>query len=125
MNARRWIPIGGLVGLLALSPSPSQAEEPVGATSLQVRWEADPPLYGVQTICGHVLNERPESAAHVRLRVEGLDERGGVAGRREADVLGQVPSRGNALFCISMLAGAATYRVTVVRADWMAEPSSP
>jgi hypothetical protein len=65
------------------------------------------------------------SATHVRLRVEGLDERGAVTGRREAEVLGQVPSEGNALYCITMFAGAATYRVTVIGADWMAGPESP
>ena len=98
MKAMRWIPVGGLVGLLVLFPSMGRAEEPGGAASLEVRWETDPPLYGVQTICGHVVNDRSESAAHVRLRVEGLDEHGSVKGQREADVLGQVPSRGNALF---------------------------
>ncbi|HEX9477448.1 MAG TPA: hypothetical protein VGA90_01740 [Methylomirabilota bacterium] len=65
------------------------------------------------------------SAAHVRLRVEGLDERGGVTGRREAEVLGQVPSGGSALYCITMFAGAATYRVTVIGADWTAGSDGP
>ena len=45
-----------------------------------------------------------------------------VKGWREADVLGQVPSGGSALYCITMFAGAATYRVTVIRADWTAGP---
>jgi hypothetical protein len=79
----------------------------------------------VQTLCGRVINDRPVSAGRVRLRVEGLDERGGVTSRRETDVVGQVPSNGSGLFCISMPAGAATYRITVISASWMMESGSP
>lgn len=113
------------LGLLALFPSTSQAQEPVGATALRIRWEVDPPAHGLQTVCGRVLNDGPVDARRVRVRVEGLDERGGVTGRRDGDVLGRVSSRGIGLFCISMSAGAATYRVTIVGADWVAGPESP
>jgi hypothetical protein len=122
---RRLMRCAALMGLLVLSPAKSHGEGPVGATPLQVRWEADLPRSGLQAVCGHVSNDRPMSAVHVRLRVEGLDERGGVTGRREADVLGQVPSGGNALYCITMFAGAVTYRVTVIGADWTAGPDGP
>jgi hypothetical protein len=106
----------------AFSAGPSFSVE-TGA--LRIRWESDPPVHGLQTVCGRVFNDGPMDARHVRVRVEGLDERGGVTGRREGDVLGQVSSRGIGLFCISMSAGAATYRVTIVRADWVAAPESP
>ena len=124
MTTRLMRPLA-FMGLLVLSPWTSQAQEPVGATALRIRWEADPPVHGLQTVCGRVFNDGPMDARHVRVRVEGLDERGGVAGRREGDVLGQVSSRGIGLFCISLSAGAATYRVTIVRADWVAAPESP
>jgi hypothetical protein len=114
-----------LLGLLALCASPSRAQEPAGDPALRVRWEADPPLHGLQTVCGRVINDRPVSAGRVRLRVEGLDERGGVTSRRETEVVGQVPSNGSGLFCITMPAGAATYRVTVVSVSWMPESGSP
>ena len=55
----------------------------------------------------------------------GVDERGAVTVRRDGDVLGQVSSRGTGLFCLTVSAGAATYRVTVVAADWAAEAESP
>ena len=71
-----------LMGLLALSPSTSQAQDPVGAAALRIRWEADPPAHGLQTVCGRVFNDGPVDARRVRVRVEGLDERGGVTGRR-------------------------------------------
>ena len=93
--------------------------------SLRVRWEVDAPHNGFQAVCGHVSNDRPMSAARVRLRVEGVDERGTVTSQREAEVLGQVPSGGNALYCITMGAGAATYRVSVVRVDWTAGSDGP
>ena len=114
-----------LVGLLALSPSTSQAQEPVGATALRIRWESDPPVHGLQTVCGRVFNDGPVDARRVRVRVEGLDERGGVTGRRDGDVVGQVWSRGIGLFCVTMSAGAATYRVTIVGAEWVAGPEAP
>jgi hypothetical protein len=114
-----------IMSLLALSPSTSQAQEAEGSTSLRVRWEADPPAHGLQTVCGRVFNDGRASARRVRIRVEALDERGVVTGRRDGEVLGQVSPRSGGLFCITMNAGAATYRVTVAGVDWVAEPESP
>lgn len=122
---RRLIRCVLLTGLLVLSPVASRAEGPEEPTGLRVRWQVDQPHSGLQAVCGHVSNDRPMTAVRVRLRVEGLDAQGGVIARREADVLGQVPSGGNALYCISMFAGAATYRVTVARADWTAGSDGP
>ena len=114
-----------VVSLLALSPSTSQAQEAEGATSLRVRWETDPPAHGLQTVCGRVFNDGRVSARRVRIRVEALDERGVVTGRRDGEVLGQISPRSAGLFCITMNAGAATHRVTVAGADWVAEPEAP
>ena len=114
-----------LMSVLAFSPSTSRAQEPADAMYLRVRWEAEPPAHGLLTVCGRVLNDRSMSARRVRVRVEGVDERGAVTVRRDGDVLGQVSSRGTGLFCLTVSAGAATYRVTVVAADWAAEAESP
>jgi hypothetical protein len=113
------------MGVLALSPSTSQAQESVGATALRIRWEVDAPVYGLQAVCGRVFNDGSVDARRVRVRVEGLDERGGVTGRRDGDVVGQVSSRGIGRFCLTMSAGAATYRVTIVSAEWVAAPEAP
>jgi hypothetical protein len=113
------------MGLLASSPSTTHAQEFLGATALRIQWEADPPVHGLQTVCGRVFNDGPVDARRVRVRVEGLDERGGVTGRRDGDVLGQISSRSIGLFCISMFAGAASYRVTIIGADWVAKPEAP
>ena len=40
-------------------------------------------------------------------------------------MLGQVPSGGSALYCVTMFAGASTYRVTVIGADWTAGADGP
>ena len=113
------------MGLLALSPSTGQAQEPVGATALRIQWEVDPPVSGLQAVCGRVFNDGMVDAKRVRVRVEGLDERGGVTGRRDGEVVGQVSSRGLGLFCLTMSAGAATYRVTIIGTEWVAAPESP
>ena len=113
------------VGLLASSPSTSQAQEPVGATGLRLRWEVAAPVSGLQAVCGRVFNDGPVDARRVRVRVEGLDERGGVTGSRDGDVVGQVSSRGIGRFCLTMSAGAVSYRVTIVGAEWVAGPEAP
>ena len=124
MTTRLMRPLA-FMSLLALSPSTSQAQEPVGATALRIQWEVDPPVSGLQAVCGRVFNDGPVDARRVRVRVEGLDERGGVTQRRDGDVLGRVSSRGIGRFCLTMSAGAATYRVTIVGADWVAGPEAP
>jgi len=113
------------MSLLALYPPTGHAQGPVGATALRIQWESDPPVSGLQAVCGRVLNDGPVDARRVRVRVEGLDERGGVTGRRDGDVLGRVSSRGIGRFCLTMSAGAATYRVTIVGAEWVAGPQAP
>ena len=113
------------MGLLALYPSTSQAQEPVGATALRIQWESDQPVSGLQAVCGRVFNDGPVDARRVRVRVEGLDERGGVTQRRDGDVLGRVSSRGIGRFCLTMSAGAATHRVTIVGVEWVARPEAP
>jgi hypothetical protein len=124
MTTRLMWPLA-FMGLLALSPSTSQAQQPVGATGLRLEWEVDPPVHGLQTVCGRVFNDGPVDARRVRIRVEGLDERGGVTGRRDGNVIGQVWSRGAGLFCLTTSAGAATYRVTILGVEWVARSEAP
>lgn len=123
--AMRLMRYTALLGLLVLLPSTGPAQETGDAGPLRIRWEADPPAQGLQTVCGRVFNDRPMSARRVRVRVEGLDARGEVTGRREGDVLGQISSRSAGLFCIVMAAGAASYRVTIATAEWATETEAP
>jgi hypothetical protein len=121
----RRVFISAFMGLLALFSWTSQAQERVGASGLRVAWELDAPAQGFQAVCGRVFNDGPVDARRVRVRVEGLDERGGVITRRDGDVLGQVSSRGLGRFCLTMAAGAADYRVTILNAEWVVAPESP
>jgi len=114
-----------LVGGLVLLPSTSPAQETVDPSSLRIRWEVDPPASGRQTVCGRVFTDRPMSARRVRLSLEGLDESGGVTVRREGEVLSQISTGSAGLFCISVPAGAASYRVKIVTVEWAAETQSP
>ena len=122
MRALRYL---ASFGLLVLSASASQGQQSAGATPLRVIWESDPPAYGLQAVCGRVFNDGPVDARRVRVRVEGLNERGDVTSRRDGDVLGQVSSRGIGRFSLTKAAGAASYRVTIVLAEWAAAPESP
>src|ERR1700731_3977467 len=104
----RSMACAALLAMMVLSPAKSQGAD--GPAGLQVRWAVDPPRSGLQAVCGHVFNDRPMSAAHVRLRVEGLDDRGGVTGQREAEVLGQVPSGATRPYSLPFSPGAAPTR---------------
>jgi hypothetical protein len=42
----------------------------------------------------------------------------------QVEVLGEVPSEGNAIFCVPEPAAATTYRVRVIGVDWMS-PTGP
>ena len=114
-----------LVSGLLLLPSTGPAQDTADARYLRLRWEVDPPASGLQTVCGRVFNDRPMSARRVRLRLEGLDQAGGVTARRDGEVIGTISPGSAGLFCISMLAGPASYRVTIVAVEWVAETQSP
>lgn len=95
------------------------------ASALRILWEADPPASGLQAVCGRVFNDSRTDARRVRVRVEGLDERAGVVTRRDGDVLGQLSTRGLGRFCLTMVAGATSYRVTIIGVEWVVTPESP
>lgn len=121
---RRLIRCVALAGLLLSFSAAGQAQDPA-TTSLRVRWDVDQPVSGLLTVCGRVFNDRPMTAVRVRVRAEGLDERGGVVSRREGQVLGQISSGSAGLFCLTMAAGPASYRVTVISADWTGGNDGP
>src|SRR4026207_1748713 len=93
-----------VVGWLALLPSGSPAQDAVQASSLRLRGDVEPPARGLQTVCGRVFNDQQRAARRVRVRVEGLDERGegtrrrggGGRGRSAAGAARRVPVRSGA-----------------------------
>jgi hypothetical protein len=107
-----------LAAATAVTPFSGHAE-PVDGPRLHVRWEADAARDGLQVVCGEVWNDGTLAAQHVRLRVQQLDEGGRVMGTRELEVLGEVPAAGRSYFCVPEPAGAAAYRLSVMRAETM------
>jgi len=107
-----------LVAAVVAGPGVSAAENS-RAEPLRVQWEADPPRDGLQAVCGRVINDQSATAWHVVLLVEKLDGMAQVTSSRQVEVLGEVPSEGYAVFCVPEPAGATTYRVRVIGADWM------
>lgn len=100
-------------------PGVIAAQSPPAAPPLRVQWEVDQPRDGLQAVCGRVFNDQAVAAWHVVLLLEGLDGTDHVTKSRQVDVTGEVPSEGWAFFCVPEQAGASSYRVRVIGADWM------
>lgn len=100
-------------------PGVIAAQSPPAAPPLRVQWEVDQPRDGLQAVCGRVFNDQAVAAWHVVLLLEGLDGTDHVMKSRQVDVTGEVPSEGWAFFCVPEQAGASSYRVRVIGADWM------
>lgn len=73
---------------------------------------------GFRSVCGDVRNEGQVQARLVAIRVQGLDSSGQVVSSRDRYVSADVPVGSRAVFCVPMPGGAASYNVTVLRADF-------
>src|SRR5712692_2022831 len=119
MLARRTVKI--LVFALVLGlPAVSHSQD-TGSTStpyIRVEWELQAPRGAYRNMCGRVYNTRNVTGRRVGLLAEGLDTSGQVVSSRLKEVLGDVPVSGYSYFCVPLLTGAATYRVSVRSVDW-------
>ena len=108
-----------LLLLLALPTSgPAQTSGTVQVPDLRVEWEQVSMRGQWRNICGRVYNERSVPATHVFIMFDGLDEAGKTVSSRFAEVIGDVPMRGSAIYCLLVPAKGVSYRVTVPRVDW-------
>ena len=107
-----------LMAAMAATPFAGHAE-PGDGPLLRIHWEAEAARDGLQAVCGEVRNDGTLAAQHVRLLVEQLDGGGRVLASRELEVLGEIPAAGRSYFCVPEPAGAATYRLSVMRAETM------
>ncbi|MGH7396799.1 MAG: hypothetical protein ACRELW_04615 [Candidatus Rokuibacteriota bacterium] len=110
-----------VVLVLALGPSSMAAAQTASAVTdggLHPTWSDSAMADGWRAICGDVRNVRHLPARSVAIRVQGLDSAGQVVSSRERYVTADVPAGSRAVFCVPMPAGAASYNVTVPRADW-------
>jgi hypothetical protein len=106
---------------LALALSSVSAAETLSAFSegsLRPSWSDSAMAEGWRAVCGAVRNVGLVPARSVAIRVEGLGSAGQVVSTRDRHILADVPAGSRAVFCVPMPAGATSYNVTVLRADW-------
>ncbi|MGH7366787.1 MAG: hypothetical protein ACREK9_10285 [Candidatus Rokuibacteriota bacterium] len=107
--------------VLVLGPS-SMAAAQTSSTDppdgLQPSWSDSAMSEGWRAICGDVRNVGHLSARSVAIRIQGFDSAGQVLSSRERYLGAGVPAGSRGIFCVPMPAGAASYRVTVLHAEW-------
>jgi hypothetical protein len=86
--------------------------------NLPVSWSDGVMAEGWRAVCGDVRNVGQVSARGVAIRVLGLGSASQVISTRDHYILADVPTGGRAVFCVSMPAGATSYAVMVLGADW-------
>jgi hypothetical protein len=103
---------------LALALGTAAAAQPLTDGGLRPSWSDSAMADGWRAICGDVRNARSVAARSVAIRVEGRDGAGQVVSIRDRYVPADVPAGSRAVFCVPMPAGATSYNVTVLHADW-------
>ena len=104
---------------LALSSvSTAQTVSAVSEGSLRPSWSDNAMSEGWRAVCGDVRNVGQVPARRVAIRVQGLGSARQVVSTRDGYVLADVLAGSRAVFCVPMPAGATSYNVTVLRADW-------
>jgi hypothetical protein len=114
--------IGALVGLLAAAvgqeKAPAQMKGTAEAPFLRVEWQFESARGAYQNACGRVFNERDVAARRVMIMFEGFDSEGKKVSSRFGEVVGDVPARGYAIFCLQVKSGGTTYQCSIPGVDW-------
>lgn len=105
-----------VLGLSAVAAA--QAMSPVPDNSLRPSWSDSAMSRDWRAICGDLRNARKIPARSLSIRVQSLDSAGQVLSSRERYVAADVPAESRAVFCVPMPAGANSYNVTILHADW-------
>ena len=108
----------GLVLGPSSSMSAAQTVSAVSDGSLRPSLSDSGMADGWRAVCGDLRNVRHMAARSVAIRVQGLGSAGEVISTRDRYVLADVPAGSRAVFCVPMPAGATSYSVTVLHADW-------
>ena len=95
----------------------AQTVSAVSEGSLCPSWSDSAMAEGWRAVCGDVRNVGQVPARSVAIRVQGLGSTG-VVSTRDHYALADVPAGSRSVFCVPMPAGATSYNVTVLRADW-------
>ena len=105
-------------GLVLALGSVFAAQTVSAEDGLRPSWSDSAMAEGWRAVCGDVRNVRDVPARGVAIRVQGLDSAGQVVSTRDRDLMAGVPAGSRAVFCVPMPAGATSYHVTVLGADW-------
>ena len=101
-----------------------QTAEPAAQSWFRVSW-APPTESVVSSIRGSVFNDSLFRVTDVRLQVEGLGPDGQSVGRTLVWAFGDIAPRGETSFLAEPLAGAVSYRITVVSFDLVSLGQAP
>jgi hypothetical protein len=104
--------------ILGLTAAVAQGAVPQGkgtaeAPYLRLEWEFESARGAYQNACGRVYNDRDVAARHVVIVFDGFDSAGKKVSSRWGQVVGDVPARGFAVFCLQVKSGGATYQVSL------------
>ncbi len=104
---------GGMTAAVAQGKGTAQAPP-----YLRMEWEFDSARGSWQNACGRIFNTRDVAARHVMILFEGFDDTGKKVSSRFGEVVGDVPPRGSAIFCLQVKTGGATYQASMPGVDW-------
>jgi hypothetical protein len=113
---KQLLATGLVLGLSSVSVA--QTVSAVSEDSLRPSWSDSAMNAEWRAVCGDVRNVRYVPARRVAIRVQGLGSTGQVVSTRDRYVPADVPAGSRAVFCVPMPAGATSYNVTVVHAEW-------
>ena len=115
---RAALGLAALVAFLAVSTSATAQNFASVDSAFRLEWTAGPSAKGGQQLSGYVHNTTNRRAVRMRLGIDGLDPAGHVVAHTETWVLASVPPNNRAYF-ETPVPPAATYRVAVLRFDWV------
>ena len=107
-----WLLVGAASAAVAQNKGTAQAPY------LRMEWEFESARGAWQNACGRVFNDRDVAARHVMIVFEGFDAEGKKVSSRFGEVVGDVPARGYAIFCLQVKTGGATSQASIPGVDW-------
>ena len=119
MGALVWVSLlASALSATAQEKAPAQTKGTAEAPYLRVEWQFESARGAYQNACGRVFNERDVAARRVVIMFEGFDGEGKKVSSRFGEVVGDVPPRGYAIFCLQVKSGGATYQCSIPDVDW-------
>jgi hypothetical protein len=107
-----WLLVGAASAAVAQNKGTAQAPY------LRLEWQFESARGAWQNACGRVFNDRDVAARHVMIMFDGFDAEGKKVSSRFGEVVGDVPARGYAIFCLQVKSGGASYQVSIPGVDW-------